>query len=72
MARATIWCRRNHLRTHGSHGVLEELRFEEIGRGQPSEQGQAVVAEHVAREEGTSDQLAGPGAALKMSRECQC
>ena len=54
--------RQNHFGTHGCRDVLKELGVQDIGRGQPSEQDQAVLAEQTARENEAAGEIAGPSA----------
>lgn len=59
--------RRNHFGTHGCRDVLEELGVQAIGRGQPSEQDKAVLAEQTARENEAAGQVAGPSAGAQAA-----
>ena len=52
--------RRNHFGTHGCRDVLRELEVQEIGRGRPSEQDRAVLAEQMARENEAAGEVPGP------------
>lgn len=54
--------RQNHLGTHGCRDVLRELGVQDIGRGRPSEQDRAVLAEQMARENEAAGEVAGPSA----------
>ena len=54
--------RRNHFGTHGCSDVLRGLGVQDIGRGQPSEQDRAVLAEQTARENEAAGGIAGPSA----------